>query len=64
MSIPPTSTAASKTPSWAAAPCATGCGGTCYRAAIWIEVGAARGYGRARESLNYVRHGAPKTAFV
>ena len=34
--------------------------GTCYRAANWIEVGLTRGYGRARGTLNYVRHGAPK----
>ena len=38
--------------------------GTCYRAANWIEVGATRGYGRARGTLNYVRHGAPKRVFV
>ena len=38
--------------------------GTCYRAANWIEVGMTRGYGRARGTLNYVRHGAPKRVFV
>ena len=38
--------------------------GTCYRAANWIEVGTTRGFGRVRGTLNYVRHGAPKSVFV
>ena len=38
--------------------------GTCYRAANWIEVGTTRGFGRVRGTLNYARHGRPKTVFV